>query len=65
MQNLEMNINVAKASAILGMVSSHTGVDTYLLLDDDAFGALLTEKAHTAPVARAVVELTAWVNNNY
>ena len=62
---LNLNVNVSKARTILGMVSSRTGVDSYLLLEDDAFGAMLTDKAHNAPVARAVVELTNYVNANY
>ena len=65
MTNLDLNVNVAKARTILGMVSSHTGVDSYLLLDDDTFGSMLTDKAHNAPIARAVVELVEYVNNNY
>ena len=65
MTNLDLNVNVSKARTILGMVSSHTGVSSHLLLDDDIFGSMLTDKAHNAPVARAVVDLVAYVNNNY
>ena len=63
---LSLNVNVAKAQAILGMVSSHTFVDRYLLLDDDAFGSMLTKYVNdNVPIAKAVVELTNYVNNNY
>jgi len=63
---LALNVNTLKASTILGMVSSKTSVDDYILLEDDSFTRMLTEYAHNkAPIARAVVELVNYVNDNY
>jgi hypothetical protein len=67
MQNNQFfNVNVMKASTILGMVSDHTFVDDYILLEDAQFGKLLTGYVNdNAPIARAVVELTNYVNENF
>jgi len=62
---LTLNVNVMKARTILGMVSGHTFVDDYILLEDDEFGRLLTEYANTQPIAKAVVDLVNYVNANY
>ena len=65
MQNLDLNMNIAVARTILGMVSGATSVDHSLLLDDDQFGALLHKYAHALDVNAGVAALTEYVNANY
>lgn len=60
-----MNVNVAKANAILGMVSARTAVDSFLLIEDDEFCKLLTLHAHESPTAKAVTILNSYVNEKY
>lgn len=64
-QDLSLNINVNKAQIMLGSVSSSSGVDRHLLLDDDGFCALLTKLAHSVSINEGVEALTEYVNNNY
>lgn len=65
MQDLNMNVNICKARAMLGMVEGDTMVDRHLLLDDEGFCSMLTQCAHNDTVAQGVEKLTAYVNNNY
>ncbi len=61
---LSMNVTVANARTILSVVSGLTGVDSYLLLEDEGFCA----KLHQLSAGRLSVaydELTAYVNANY
>lgn len=60
-----MNVNVAKARTILGTVSGLSGVDSYLLLDDEEFCTMLTKLAHEATIKEAYDKLLDYVNNNY
>ena len=65
MQAIEMNLNVARARTIMGVVSGLTGVDTYLLLEDSEFCALLTRLANEKDLAGSYDVLVEYVNNNY
>ena len=65
MKNLSMNINVMRASTILGMVSDATTIDDYILLEDDQFGTLLHKYAHNGDINKSVQILIEYVNNNY
>lgn len=62
---LEMNVNVAKARAILGMVAGSTTVGESYLLEDDTFCKLLTDYAHQMTLSDAVQRLENYVNENY
>ena len=61
----EMNVNIAKARAIVGMVAGSTTVDESYLLEDDTFCALLTDYAHQMTLSDAVERLSDYVNENY
>ena len=62
---LEMNVNVAKARTILGTVSALSGVDSYLLLDDEKFCTILTKVAHEGTIKEAYDKLLDYIDNNY
>lgn len=61
---LAVNVTVAKARTILGVVSGLTGVDSSLLLEDDGFCAKLHQLS-TGSLSVAYDELSAYVNANY
>jgi len=60
-----VNINVAKARTILGMVAGSTTVDESYLLEDQGFCDLLTEYAHKLTLNDAIARLETYVNDNY
>ena len=62
---MEMNVNVAKARTMLGMVSGESYIDSSLLLEDDTFCKLLTEYAHSLTIEDGVARLMNHVNENY
>ena len=61
---LSMNVTVANARTILSVVSGLTGVDSYLLLEDEGFCTKLRQ-LRTGSLSVAYDELTAYVNANY
>jgi hypothetical protein len=65
MQDLSVNMNVAKARTMLGMVSGDTYVDRNILLEDDGFCTMLTQCAHNDTIESGVAKLTQYVNNNF
>ena len=65
MQNLALNINVAKAGIMLANVETNTTVDRSLLLDDSEFCTLLTRCAHQDSIEFGTLLLTDYVNENY
>ena len=61
----QVNVNVAKARTMLGMVSAESCIDSSLLLDDEVFCKLITDYAHNLTVDDAVARLMIHVNENY
>jgi len=61
---LAVNVTVAKARTILSVVSGLTGVDSYLLLEDEGFRTKLHQLS-TGRLSVAYDELSAYVNANY
>lgn len=65
--DMNMNVNVSVARALLGNVSSKTFVDRFLLLEDEGFCSLLTKYAHdrATPLSDQIESLIDYVNNNF
>ena len=65
MQTLELNVNVQLARVLLGKVSESSGIDSYLLLEDDGFCQKLTEYAHKLTIADGYARLMNYIDENY
>ena len=65
MQTLDLNVNVQLARVLLGKVSESSGIDSYLLLEDDEFCTKLTDYAHKLTLEDGYARLMVHVDENY